>query len=104
LAEHKPGETVSGRIVDVSGARAKVELGEGVRAFATIPEQKPESAGGSAKADLSAMTAMLTQKWKAGGGGAAGAAAEAPRSGQIRTFRITNIDAAAKKVDLELIG
>jgi small subunit ribosomal protein S1 len=103
LAEHKPGETVSGRIVDVSGARAKVELGEGVRAFATIPEQRQESAAGSPKADLSAMTAMLTQKWKAGGG-ASVAAPEAPRSGQIRTFRITNIDAAAKKVDLELIG
>jgi small subunit ribosomal protein S1 len=103
LAEHKAGETVSGRIVDVSGARAKVELGEGVRAFAIIPEQKQEAASGSGKADLSAMTAMLTQKWKAGGG-ASVAAPEAPRSGQIRTFRITSIDAEAKKVDLELIG
>jgi small subunit ribosomal protein S1 len=104
VAERKAGETVSGRIVDVSGGRIKVELGEGVRAFATIPEQKQEAASGSPKADLSAMTAMLTQKWKAGGGATTGAPAEAPRSGQIRTFRITNIDAAAKKVDLELIG
>src|SRR5579862_3579153 len=37
VAERKTGETVSGRIVDVSGGRIKVELGEGVRAFAPIP-------------------------------------------------------------------
>jgi small subunit ribosomal protein S1 len=106
LAEHKAGETVSGRIVDVSGVRAKVELGEGVTAFAKIPEQKQEAASAPGKADLSALTAMLTQKWKAGGGaaGTPGAPAEAPRAGQVRTFRILNLDAAAKKVELELIG
>jgi small subunit ribosomal protein S1 len=103
LAERKAGETVSGRIVEVSGGRMKVELGEGVKAFAKVPEQKQEAASGSGKADLSSMTAMLTQKWKAGGG-ASDAAAEVPRAGQVRTFRITNLDAATKKVDLELIG
>jgi small subunit ribosomal protein S1 len=101
LVEHQPGEVVTGRIVDVSGGRAKVELGEGVTAFAKLPEQKKESSGGAARADLSAMTAMLAQKWKAGGGGAA-TAAEAPRAGQIRSFKITGIDAGAKKIDLEL--
>ncbi len=103
VAERKVGETVSGRIVEVSGVRAKVELGEGVTAFAKIPEEKQEAASGSGKADLSAMTAMLTQKWKAGGGGS-GTAAEAPRAGQVRTFRITSLDPATKKVDLEFIG
>ncbi len=29
IAEHKPGDGVSGRVVDVSATRAKVELGEG---------------------------------------------------------------------------
>jgi small subunit ribosomal protein S1 len=100
LAERKEGETVSGRIVDVSGARAKVELGEGVTAVVKIPEQKQEASAGSAKADLSSLTAMLSQKWKAGAGGA-GAAAEAPRAGQIRSFKIAKIDAAAKKIELE---
>ena len=103
MAERKPGETVSGRIVDVSGERAKVELGEGVTAFVKIPEQKQEASAGAGKADLSALTAMLTQKWKSGGGGA-GAAAEAPRAGQIRSFKITGIDAAAKKIELEWIA
>ena len=100
LAEHKPGETVSGRIVDVSGGRAKVELGEGVTTFANLPEQKQESSAGSAKADLSAMTAMLSQKWKSGGGGVS-TSAEAPRAGQIRSFKITGIDLEKKKIEVE---
>ena len=37
LAEHKIGETVTGRIVDLSGSRAKVELGQGVTASAKLP-------------------------------------------------------------------
>src|ERR1035438_2344178 len=32
IAEHKEGDVVTGRMTDVSGARAKVELGEGVHA------------------------------------------------------------------------
>jgi len=103
VAERKEGDTVSGRIVDVSGARMKVELGEGVTAFAKIPEQKKDAASTSAKVDLSSMTAMLSQKWKAGGGGA-GAPVETPRAGQVRTFKIVNLDPATKKVELEFIG
>jgi small subunit ribosomal protein S1 len=101
LAEHKPGEVVSGRIVEVAGVRAKVELGEGVMAFAKLPEQRQEEAPSPGRADLSAMTALLAQKWKSGGGTSA-AVAEAPRTGQIRSFKITAIDAGAKKIDLEL--
>ncbi|MEI9815322.1 MAG: S1 RNA-binding domain-containing protein [Acidobacteriota bacterium] len=70
LAEHKIGETVTGRVVDVSGKRAKIELGEGVMAFVPLAEEKKEAAsvGGGQKVDLSAMTAMLSSKWKSGGG------------------------------------
>src|SRR5580704_16944863 len=103
LAERKVGEAVSGRIVDVSGGRAKVELGEGVTASVKIPERKQEASAGTGKADLSSLTAMLNQKWKAGGGGG-GAAAEAPRAGQIRSFKIAGIDVAAKKIELEWIA
>ena len=60
LAEHKTGEVVSGRVVNVSGDRMKVELGEGVTAFAPVPEQRKEAAAGAQKADLSSLTAMLT--------------------------------------------
>ncbi len=103
LAERKVGESVSGRIVDISNGRAKVELGEGVTATVKVPEQKSEASVGAGNADLSALTAMLSQKWKSGGSGA-GAAAEAPRAGQIRSFKITSIDAAAKKIELEWVS
>jgi small subunit ribosomal protein S1 len=101
LAEHKTGEIVSGRVVDVSGQRLKVELGEGVTAFAPLPEQKhQEAAAGAQKADLSSLTAMLSQKWKSGG--ATTDAVESIRAGQIRSFRITQIDAEKKRIELEL--
>ncbi len=101
LGEHRPGEVVSGRIVDVSGGRVKVELGEGVTALARIPEQKHETAAGSAKADLSSLTAMLSQKWKAGAVGSA-AAAGTPHTGEVRSFKILSLDLASKKIELEL--
>jgi len=101
LAEHKTGEVVSGRVVDVSGKRLKVELGEGVTAFAPVPEQQhKEAAAGGQKADLSSLTAMLSQKWKSGGGTAD--AVEAIRAGQVRSFKITQIDAEKKRIELEL--
>src|SRR5215467_12002856 len=58
LAEHKPGDLVTGRLVDISGAEARVELGEGVFATCRIAvtsqtgagADEPSSAG---KADLS---------------------------------------------------
>jgi len=100
LAEHKAGEVVSGRVVDVAGKRLKVELGEGVIAFAPLPEQRQEAAAGVQKADLSALSAMLAQKWKAGGGAAD--SAESVRAGQVRSFKIVHIDLEKKHIDLEM--
>jgi small subunit ribosomal protein S1 len=102
IAEHKPGDSVSGRLVEVSGQKAKVELGEGVFAWTKIAGEQPTKAASTAsKADLGSLTAMLSQRWKSGGGGDA-VAAEAPRAGQVRSFKILSIDAAAKRIDLEL--
>ena len=100
LAEHKVGEVVSGRVVNVSGDRIKVELGEGVTAFAPVPEQRQQAAAGAQKADLSSLTEMLSQKWKSGGGAAE--AGDAVRAGQIRSFKIVQIDAEKKRVDVQL--
>src|SRR5438876_7354992 len=36
IAEHKEGDLVTGRVADISGGRAKVELGEGVRATCAV--------------------------------------------------------------------
>jgi len=100
LAERKAGDVVSGRVVSVAGDRIKVELGEGVAAFAPLPEQRKEAAAGSQKADLSALSTMLAQKWKSGGGAAD--SGETVRAGQVRSFKIVQIDAEKKRIDLEL--
>jgi small subunit ribosomal protein S1 len=102
IAEHKAGDAVSGRLVEVSGQKAKVELGEGVFGWTKLPsEQKANIAAGAGKADLGSLTAMLSQRWKSGGGGDA-AVAETPRAGQVRSFKISNVDLAAKRIELEL--
>ena len=46
------------------------------------------------------MTSMLAAKWKSGEGG--GSKTESPRAGQVRSFRIVKLDAAAKKIEVDL--
>ncbi len=106
IAEHQNGEVVSGRLIEVSNGRARVELGEGVYATCRMKEAAAESRENSAnesRADLSTMTAMLTAKWKTGGGTASGGK-EQIRPGQIRSFRITLLDPGHKKIEVELAG
>ena len=106
IAEHKEGDLVSGRVADISRGKALVELGEGIQAYCSIvnSEGKDASAGVEAsRADLSALTSMLTAKWKRGeSAGPASGKREPARSGQIRSFRILRLDAAQKKIELEL--
>lgn len=104
LAENKVGDVVTGRVVGVSGGRIKVELGEGVTAYAPQPEVKKEAAssGGGAKVDLSSMSAMLANKWKTGGGDSKSSEPEGIRPGQVRSFKISGIDAEKKRIDVEL--
>jgi small subunit ribosomal protein S1 len=107
LLENKVGDVVTGRVVDVSGKRIKVELGEGVTAFAALPDAKKETttaASSSPKVDLSSMTAMLSSKWKSGGGGTSATEPEGIHAGQVRTFKISAIDLEKKRIDVELQG
>ena len=108
LAEHKEGDSVTGRILDISGGRARVELGQGIQAAARIPEERaakekaqPTSDSSSTKADLSSLGSMLQARWKSGAPSSQ-AKPEELRAGQVRTFRIAKLDAAAKKIELEL--
>ncbi len=98
LAEHKAGDVVSGRIVSVDGEQARVELGQGIMAACRIKASAKQEESSSGKADLSSLTSMLNAKWKSG----AAPTSNAIATGQIRSFRITNIDAAAKKVAIEM--
>jgi small subunit ribosomal protein S1 len=101
IAEHNPGDVVTGRLMDDSGAQARVELGEGIHATCKMNAVDPAKgeAPKEAKADLSSLSSMLQARWKSGSGGPA--KAEPVRAGQVRSFRIVNLDRAAKKIELE---
>jgi len=111
IAEHKEGDVVTGRMGEVSGANARVELGDGINATCRIAANPVERAAeastqvdaklSASKPDLSSLSSKLTARWK-GGPAAFESKPEAVRTGQIRKFRITKLDAAAKKIDLEL--
>ncbi len=102
IAEHKEGDIVSGRMTDVSSNRARVELGEGIHATCKLAAEAAEKEERQAQpsANLSSLSSMLAAKWKGGQGG--GSQREPARSGQIRSFRILKLDAAGKKIELEL--
>ena len=103
IAEHKQGDTVSGRIVEVSGPNSRVELGEGIQATCRISSSSGSSqeASSDGPADLSALTSMLSARWKSGSVRPEGKP-DSVSAGQIRSFRITKLDATAKKIELEL--
>jgi small subunit ribosomal protein S1 len=105
IAEHKEGDLVTGRVADISQGRARVDLGEGIQATCKIAADAPgDEAPAADKSDLSSMTSMLTAKWKSGTVASAPGRKEPARAGQIRSFRITRLDAAAKKIEVELKG
>ena len=106
IAEHKVGDLVTGRVAEITGGAAKVEVGEGVFATCALPiEQKAEvSASEAARADLTSLSAMLSARWKQGRSAGAGTGREPARAGQIRNFRILALDAGAKRIELELAG
>jgi small subunit ribosomal protein S1 len=106
IAEHKVGDLITGRIAELAGASAKIEVAEGVFATCTLPrEQKVEVATSQPeRADLASLTAMLSTRWKQGRGPGVGAVKEPARPGQIRSFRILALDPGAKSIQLELAG
>jgi small subunit ribosomal protein S1 len=103
ISEHKEGDAVTGRVIEISDGQARVELGEGIQGTCQIEAERPgkEAARAEATADLSALSSMLKARWK--GGAASGAIKrEAVRDGQVRSFRIAKLDAVTKKIQLEL--
>ncbi|MGD0736520.1 MAG: 30S ribosomal protein S1 [Terracidiphilus sp.] len=105
IAEHKPGDKVSGRVVEHSATQTIVELGEGIRAHcsqasAAVQAARPE-ASAPAKVDLSSLSSMLKDRWK-GNTPAATNKPEPLAEGQIRTFKLTKLDAESKKIEVEL--
>lgn len=112
ISEHQSGETVTGRVVDVKGDRAKVELGDGVFGTCKIVQadaQEAKSQRNPERVDIASASAMLAAKFKMGGGTSSSGDAPAPdknavKPGQIRTFKIATLDAEQKRIQLELVS
>ena len=103
IAEHKQGDVVTGRVSEVSNREVLVDLGEGIQAKCRVPaqgSQKPETLS-EGKADLSALTSMLSARWKAGALPGGNTKADTLQPGQIRSFRIGKLDRDAKEIELE---
>jgi small subunit ribosomal protein S1 len=119
IAEHKVGDSVSGRVIGQSPSLIHVELGDGIRAIChvgpsdaarTAPDEaaaastKPKSkskAKAEAKPDMSSLSSMLKARWQ-GNSPAASAKPEELSEGQIRSFKITKLEPEAKKIEVEL--
>ena len=121
IAEHKVGDSVSGRVIGQSPSLIHVELGDGIRAIchvgssdaapsapdeAAAASSKPKSkskakAAAEAKPDMSSLSSMLKARWQ-GNAPAAQAKPEPLSEGQIRGFKITKLEPDAKKIEVEL--
>jgi len=111
IAEHKVGDQVSGRVVEQSPTLTHVELGEGIRAIccttfetatpSAAPEIQIEAPPSASKPDLSSLSSMLKARWK-GNTPDVSSSSEPLSAGQIRTFKITRLDADSKKIEVEL--
>jgi small subunit ribosomal protein S1 len=112
IAEHKVGDTVSGRVVEQSPAHAVVELGEGIRAIVrggavpVAPTATPSAAAtkpkGAGKLDLSSLSSQLKNRWQ-GNAPAEAAKPDPLGEGQIRSCKIVKLDPEAKKIEVELV-
>jgi small subunit ribosomal protein S1 len=110
IAEHKVGDEVSGRVVDLSPTLTTIELGEGIHALcraagvSAAPAASPAAvppAKLASKIDLSGLSSMLKARWK-GEVPAAQSQPEPLAEGQIRTFKIAKLDPESKKIEVDL--
>jgi small subunit ribosomal protein S1 len=104
IAEHKAGDVVSGRVVEESAAGARVELGENIFAVCRVSkaaQPQAEAAMQSGKADLSSLSSMLSARWK-GSTPAPSAGPEPLKAGQIRSFKISKLDAESKLIEVQV--
>jgi small subunit ribosomal protein S1 len=106
IAEHKAGDVVSGRVVELSSSQALIELGEGIRGICARANSEAAPAAAAeakseVKADLSSLSSMLSARWK-GSAPSSAAPPELLSQGQIRTFKILKLDAETKKIEVKL--
>ena len=114
LEEHAAGDVVSGRIVEIDEVAhiARVELGEGILALCIVPVLAESVAPGASlggPVDLSQLGTLFANKWKTEVAKTPKRTAEStavsarPSAGQVRSFRLTTVDVAGKKLELSLV-
>jgi small subunit ribosomal protein S1 len=99
ISEHAVGETLMGRVIEVHGNSAKIELAEGVHSRCKTKEEPSAQAAVPQASDVQDLAAMLSSRWK---GGTGPSAPEGIKPGQIRSFKITAIDVPNKRIDIEI--
>jgi len=101
ISEHQEGDLVSGRVVETHASHAKIEISEGVHARCRLKEAAAEGEKArAAAADVDGLAALLAAKWKGGGGPSNDR--KTLRTGQVRRFRITSLDPAHRRIEVEL--
>ncbi len=116
IAEHKAGDVVTGRVMEVDSVsnEARVELGDRIVTVCKVPAADPTDTGttpptSGGPVDLSQLGSLLGAKWKTSLAAAKPAAKAVPvveekmvKAGQIRSFRLTGLDAETKKIEIQL--
>ena len=99
IGEHQLGELMTGRVVETHASHAKVELAEGVHARCRTREDAVAAESAAASADVTDLAAMLASRWKSGKGSAD--SDKGLKVGQIRRFKITTMDVATRRIEVE---
>jgi small subunit ribosomal protein S1 len=105
IVEHKEGDVVTGRVIEISAGKARVELGDGIHASCQMMAAKPATETtptAGQKLDLSALSSMLNARWKGGPADSGSGQPETAQAGQVRTFKITKLHPDSKKIEVEL--
>jgi small subunit ribosomal protein S1 len=93
ISGHQVGDEVMGRVVRIENGRAQVELGEGVIGICSLSSE-------ARTARTSSFGAQLAAAWNREAPAPAAPAREPLQAGQVRSFRISAIDSASKRIEL----
>ena len=106
IEEHQVGDSVTGRVAKLSAKKAVVELGEGLKAVCVLEgdaDGPAEAADSEPAKDVSSLGAMLQSAWKGDAAGGGDRGGEKLQAGQVRSFKITKLDAKERTVELRLV-
>lgn len=99
----QPGDLVSGRVLAVHPDRLDVQLDDSVKGVCALPSGDSASPEAAPEAEASGGgVSSLAEKLKAGWTGGSGEEG-GPSEGELRSFRVTQVDTAKGVIELELV-